>query len=119
MLNPALVDSALMAANGLYENKISKRLAKVMTYSTEKKNHIGITNLTKADIADEYGNYKIRNLYFIPPVVSYTRQIVGIVTMEDGMSLSHHFMRDDLEDNQVLFEKTMKIWSNSIKKYLQ
>lgn len=106
-LAPELVDAMLMSANGLYDNKVSKELAKVMTYSTEKANQIGITNLTRLDIPNEYGDYTISDLCFIPPVVSYARQVVGIATMKDGMSIAYHCNSDTAEGREDYFKRVM------------
>lgn len=107
-LEPTLVDSMLMSANGLCDNSVSKRLAKVMAYSTEKTNHIGISNLTRLDIENRYGEYTLSELYFIPPVISYARQTVGIATMQDGMTISYHGMSTVKEASNDFFSMAIK-----------
>lgn len=94
LLNPSLIDSVLLNKYGLYQNIISEKLTRIMGYSNDTLRHIGITNLTKLDIAADYGEYRIENILFIPPVVSYAKRIMGICTTESGMTISYHLMSD-------------------------
>lgn len=110
MFNPSLVDSIIMHIYGLYNNKVTLKLSKVMGYESGGKTSIGITNLTKIDIENTYKDYRIENLYFIPPVVSYSRQTIGIATTESGMTVTYHCMSDRYEEGKKLaFENTMRI----------
>lgn len=94
---PTLLDSVLFYTCHLYENEVSGKLAKVMGYAGGKTRELGITNLTRLDIPDAYGPYELKEALFIPPVVSYAKHIIGVVTMEDGMRISYHYM-DDAND---------------------
>ncbi len=110
LFNPGLIDSVLMSAYGLYDNKTSHKLAKVMGYVGSKKRELGITNLTKLDIPDTYGPYGIKHGLFIAPVVSYARRIIGVSTMNDGMTVSYHFMSDQDKDMELaFFERAVRI----------
>jgi len=72
--------------------------------------HLAITNLTKLDIDNTYKSLRIINLYFIPPVVSYSRQTIGVATTENGMTVTCHCMSDTFDENKkILFENAMKI----------
>lgn len=105
---PSLLDSVLFAAYDLYQNDASLKLAEVMGYKGEKVRELGITNLGIADIPDTYGNYGLKEILFIPPVVSYAKHIIGVVTMADGMRISYHFMNDmDKETELRFFERAM------------
>ena len=105
---PSLIDSILLHTYGLYENKTSQKLAKVMGYTGKKPRELGITNLTKLDIPNEYGMYGLKNGLFIPPVVSYGKHIVGVSTMEDGMYISYHFMDEEEKEKEMeLFKRAM------------
>jgi hypothetical protein len=115
LFTPSLIDSVLLYTYGLYKNKTTQRLAKIMGYVGRKTRELGITNLTKLDINNTYGRYILKNGLFIPPVVSYAKHIIGVSTMEDGMSISYHFMSD--QDR----EKEMKFFSRAarnIKKHM-
>lgn len=94
LFTPSLMDSVLLHTYGLYQNRTTEKLAGVMGYTGKRTRELGITNLTKLDIPDTYGSYGLKNGLFIPPVVSYARHIIGVVTMEDGMAVSYHFMND-------------------------
>ncbi len=102
---PSLMDSILLHTYGLYENKTTQKLARVMGYTGKKPRELGITNLTKLDIPNEYGMYGLKNGLFIPPVVSYGKHIVGVSTMEDGMYISYHFMGEEEKEKEEEFFK--------------
>jgi hypothetical protein len=103
LFTPSLIDSVLLYTYGLYENRITQKLARLMGYSGGKTRELGITNLTKLDIPNTYGIYGLKNGLFIPPVVSYAKHIIGVSTMEDGMAISYHFMNDQDRDKELEF----------------
>ncbi|MFA9464675.1 MAG: hypothetical protein ACERKN_10345 [Velocimicrobium sp.] len=105
LFTPSLIDSVLLYTYGLYQNKTTKKLARLMGYTGGKTRELGITNLTKLDIPNTYGRYSLKNALFIPPVVSYAKNIIGISTMEDGMTVSYHFMKNQDEEKQLKFFK--------------
>lgn len=102
---PTLIDSILLYTYHLYENAVSGKLAKVMGYAGGKTRELGITNLTRLDIPDVYGKYELKEALFIPPVVSYAKHIVGVVSMEDGMRISYHYMSDQSDAMEREFFK--------------
>jgi hypothetical protein len=109
LFTPSLIDSVLLYTYGLYHNKITQKLARIMGYAGEKKRKLGITNLTRLDISNTYGTYSLKNGLFIPPVVSYAKQIIGVLTMEDGMTISYHFMSDqDREKEFEFFQRAVR-----------
>lgn len=97
---PSLIDSLTMVACGLYDSKISKKAAAMMGYAPLKKSALSVTNLTRLDIADEYGSLKIANLCFIPPLVSYAYETIGIATTSSGMTITLHSMNDRYTDEE-------------------
>lgn len=106
---PTLIDSVLMHTYDLYENETTHKLAQILGYKGGKTRELGITNLTRLDIPDIYGGYQIRNVLFVPPVVSYVRHIIGVCTTGDGMRVSYHFMSDaDEEKEHAFFERAVK-----------
>lgn len=91
---PPLIDSIMMCANGLYDNKVSKKAARIMGYAPLKATVLSVTNLTRLDIDEEYSNFRIENLYFVPPLVSYAYQTFGVATTSSGMTVTFHSMSD-------------------------
>lgn len=88
-LDPTLVDALNMARCGYYKSRFSSRVAGLMGYS-EKTKDLSITNLTRVDIPLEYGPYAISDIVFVPPIVSYGKNIIGIVTAGDTMNVVRH-----------------------------
>ncbi|MDF2513666.1 MAG: condensation domain protein [Herbinix sp.] len=103
LFTPSLLDSVLLFTYGLYHNKTTQKLAKLMGYKDGSTRDLGITNLTRLDIPNQYGAYEIKKLLFIPPVISYAKHIIGVSTMEDGMSITYHYMND--QEREVEFFK--------------
>ena len=92
-LDPTLKDSLNLEHAGCFSGKTSKKVADILGYG-EKVKDISITNLTRADIPLEYGEYKIRDIAFIPPVVSYAANVIGIVTAGDVMNITRHTVQE-------------------------
>lgn len=86
-----LIDAVLLNTHDCYSDPLAKQTAKIMGY-TGKIRELGITNLTELDIPVLYGNYKIKNIIFVPPAVSYARNIIGISTINGKMTFSFHNM---------------------------
>lgn len=103
LFDPSLLDSVLLYTYGLYQNKTTQKLARIMGYAGGKTRELGITNLTKLDIPSTYGSYGLKTGLFIPPVVSYAKHIIGVSTMEDGMMISYHFMSNQDREKEVQF----------------
>lgn len=107
-LDGNLVDSVLMYMYGGYQNQVSEELAKIMGYKRVTRD-ISITNLTKLDIPNEYGKYKINNFLFIPPIISYGKRLIGIATLGDEMNITYHIMKDEqMEKEEKYFYQVMK-----------
>ena len=86
---PTLVDAINLEHAGAFRSKTSKSLANMLGYGRKTKD-LSITNLTKLDIPDTYGSLKIDYFSFIPPVVSYGRNIIGLSTLGDCTVLTIH-----------------------------
>ena len=89
LLDPALKDSLNLVHAGCFRSKTSCKVAELLGYGETVKD-ISITNLTRADIPLGYGDYNIREIIFVPPVVSYAKNVFGIVTTGDVMTVIRH-----------------------------
>ena len=86
---PTLVDAINLEHAGAFRSKTSKSLANMLGYGKKTKD-LSITNLTRLDIPDTYGSLKLDYFSFIPPVVSYGRNIIGLSTLGDCTVLTIH-----------------------------
>ena len=86
---PTLVDAINLEHAGSFRSKTSKSLATILGYRKKTKD-MSVTNLTKLDIPEEYGEYKLDFFSFIPPVISYGKNILGISTLGDCTVLTLH-----------------------------
>lgn len=90
---PPLVDAVNLEFAGCFHSKTSAKLAKLLGYGTNTKD-FSITNLTKLDISTEYSgsraSLKIEDFVFVPPVVSYGKNIIGMVTLNGALCTVQH-----------------------------
>lgn len=87
--DPTLVDAVNLEFAGYFHSKTSAELAKLLGYGSNTKD-ISITNLTRLDIPAEYGKFRLTDLIFVPPVVSYGKNIIGMVTVGDHLNTTYH-----------------------------
>ncbi len=88
-LDATLKDALNLEHAGYFTSKSSKKVADILGYGDKVKD-ISITNLTKVDIPLVYGDYKISEITFVPPIISYGKNIIGIVTAGDVMVVARH-----------------------------
>ena len=90
---PTLVDAVNLEFAGYFHSKSAEKLAKILGYGQNTKD-LSITNLTRIDIPTDYGKYRLTDLIFVPPVVSYGKNIIGMVTVGDHLNTTyHHYLK--------------------------
>lgn len=85
-----LVDAINLEHANYFHSKTSEKLAEMLGYGSKTKD-LSVTNLTKVDIPIQYGNYKIDEITFVPPVVSYGKNIIGMITTNDKLIVTTHY----------------------------
>ena len=85
-----LIDAVLLNTYNSYCNRLAEKTANVMSYCGPNKRELGVTNLTLLDIPTCYGNYEIENIIFIPPAVSYCKNVIGVSTINRRMTIAYH-----------------------------
>ena len=94
-IDPSLIDSMSLEAAGTYHTRVTGLFADIMDYGPNvKKKDLSISNLMKSDIRTEFGKVRISDIAFVPPVVSYGKNIIGIITVNDTMIVTHHTMEE-------------------------
>ncbi len=48
----------------------------------------------KIDIPAEQERFQIKDIVFIPPKVSYTKKVVGVVTYGEHLHIVYHLMNE-------------------------
>ncbi|MFD1174793.1 hypothetical protein ACFQ3W_00520 [Paenibacillus puldeungensis] len=104
-LCPTLIDAVLLAAHGQTQNKTAKKVAYALGYKGKKKRDLGVSNLGVINIQSDYGKYKINNITFVPPSVSYAEHIMGISTINERITITYHGMKEDEETSWFEFVK--------------
>lgn len=87
MMDSTLKDSLNLERADYFHSKTSSQVAELLGYGKKVKD-LSITNLTRADIPLTYGEHTIKEITFIPPIVSYAKHVIGIVTAGDVMTVS-------------------------------
>lgn len=90
---PTLFDSVLFTRFGLHESALCNSFCKVMGYAEHTERTLGITNINRLPIKDCYGTYGIKSCIFIPPAVTYSKRVIGIVTDTEAMHITFHGIR--------------------------
>lgn len=88
-LDDTLKDALNLEHAGYFHSDISSYLAELLGYGSKSRD-LSVTNLTRADIPLEYGDHRITEIILIPPVVSYAKNVIGIVTAGDVMYIARH-----------------------------
>lgn len=88
-LCPSLVDSVLLQTHGCYTDGLSVKMAEIMGYTDKNTRDIGVTNLGIIDIPTDYNSFKVIDIIFIPPKISYSKKIVGISTYGDRLTVAY------------------------------
>lgn len=94
LLEPTLVDAVYFSAYAGYENKTAGRVRDLCGYSGDYKG-ISITNLTKVKIPEKYGAYHLKNIEFIPPMVPNAIRVIGVITVQDTMTITMQYVKKD------------------------
>ena len=90
---PSLVDAINLEHAGTFKSRTSNRLANILGYLKKTKD-LSITNLTRLDIPDVYGDLKVDYFSFIPPVISYGKNIIGFSTLGECCVMTVHRVRE-------------------------
>lgn len=90
----SLIDAVNLQYSGAYTSKTSKKLASILGYGKNTKD-LSVSNLTVLDIPEKYGELYIDNVSFVPPVISYGKNVIGIATVNNKMIISRHYYADN------------------------
>ncbi|MBO7426208.1 MAG: hypothetical protein J6U23_11080 [Clostridiales bacterium] len=88
-LEPTLKDALNLVRAGFVDGSFVTMVAGFLGYG-KKIRDMSFTNLTRADIGLQYGDYKIEEIIFVPPVVSYAKDVIGIITTGNIMNVTRH-----------------------------
>ncbi len=105
-LAPTLIDAAYFNAFAGFHNPIAAKASNMFGYNGNPRG-ISITNLTKADIPSQYGKYQIDDIVFIPPLVPNTKRIIGVVTLEDTMTVTMQYEDKNSTQMQQIFNTAL------------
>jgi len=91
---PTLTDAVLLTTHGIFYTRLSEKMAHIMGYKGKETRDLGVTNLMQINIPCEYPSFKVCDIIFIPPKISYAKKVVGISTYGDKMTVSYHEMAE-------------------------
>lgn len=93
-LMPGIMDAVLLWTHGLFCNSLAEKMGELMFYGEESRFDLGVTNLTRIDIPAGWGRFAVRDIVFVPPRTSYTKQVAGIATYGKRLYISCHGMKE-------------------------
>lgn len=88
-----LIDAVLLNTYNSFCNRLAEKTAKIMEYSGKSKRELGVTNLTVIDIPTCYGKHEIESIIFVPPAVSYCKNVIGVSTVNGRMTIAYHTIK--------------------------
>ena len=107
-LDGTLRDSIYMYLSGTYQNRVSQDLARACGYG-EYSPDLSLSNLTVPDIRVQYGDFELKDLVFIPPLVSYARRMLGVVTLNHEMNITWQVQENEnMESELYKFREIMR-----------
>ncbi len=89
LVNPPLMDGALMHTYAGYENKAAEKIAHIWGYVGDDKSDLGVTNLKNLDIETDYTTFSVEDSCFIAAAMSSTKKVVSVSTLNDQMTLCY------------------------------
>ena len=79
-----------MQAHGCYADSLSKKMAEIMGYTDKNSRDIGVTNLGVIDVPAEFDDFQVTDVLFIPPKISYAKEVAGVSTLGDKLTICLH-----------------------------
>ena len=89
ILDPILMDGALMHTYTGYENETAGQIAHIWGYIGEQKSDLGVTNIKNIDIETDYEAFAVKDFSFIAAGMSSTKNVVSVSTLNDRMTLCY------------------------------
>lgn len=94
LLDPVLIDAALMYTYAGYKNKAAEIAAKQIGYYGNKKSDVAVTNLTNISIQSDYGRFRLKSTLGIAARMSALKDIVCVSTFNGRMTIAYSNMRE-------------------------
>lgn len=91
LLPPTLIDAVLLQTHSCYCDPLSAQAARLMGYA-DKTRDLGLSNLGRITIPTQYNDYRIENIIFVPPAISYARNVTGASTVNGRLTITTHKM---------------------------
>lgn len=87
IMEPTLVDAALMHHILGYESELAKVMGGLVGYYGKRYTELGLTNMRVVDIPSQYGDYRIGSITGAPPSISTAEKVMGVFTFNDRMTI--------------------------------
>lgn len=94
LLDPLLMDGALMHTYTGYENEAAEQIAHIWGYIGDEKSDLGVTNIKNVDIETDYTTFSVKDFSFIAASMSSTKNVVSVSTLKDKMTLCYCNIRN-------------------------
>lgn len=93
-LCPSLVDGVLLQTHGCIDSAAVAKTAVTLGYIGDNSRDIGVTNLGRLDIMQNCGSFRVTDFLFVPPKVSYAKEVVGAAGLGDKLTVCSHVMNE-------------------------
>ena len=90
---PTLVDGAFMAHYTGYKNEIAEKMTGLLSMTKENKTHLGITNIGKINLKEEYASFEVNSVVAVAAPMSSTETALAVCTVKDNLSLCYNTVK--------------------------
>lgn len=88
IMDPTLVDAALMYHVLGQEKKVAKTMANIIGYTGDSGTDLGVTNLKEIQIPSDYGRFKITNIIPVAPRILTSKHVIAVSTYQGKMLIA-------------------------------
>lgn len=88
IMDPTLVDAALMYHVLGQEKQMAKTMANIIGYTGDSGTDLGVTNLKEIPIPSDYGRFRITNIIPVAPRILTSKNVVAISTYQGKMLIA-------------------------------
>lgn len=108
-LPPVMFDAMLLARHGVIEKEpFLGKMAETLNYAENKTRDLGVTNLMQLPFQSEYGDVRLVDFTFLPPKVTYSKNVIGVSTFMGRLKVTCHAMMNHPETKEM-FERGIQV----------
>ena len=82
-----------MAHYAGFKNEIAEKMTGLLSMTKENKTHLGITNIGKINLKEEYASFEVNSVVAVAAPMSSTETALAVCTVKDNLSLCYNTVK--------------------------